>query len=101
MKLVVAIIHGDDAKSVVDALLQHEYRATRVNSSGGFLRKTNATLLVGVDEDAVDDVIALIRSHTKARSQVRADDSAAASDRKADVRGAVVFVVDIEGFTRL
>lgn len=99
MKLVVAIIHGDDAKAVVDALLQHEYRATRVNSSGGFLRKTNATLLVGVNEDAVDDVISLIRSHTKARSQVRADSSAAG--RQADMRGAVVFVVDIEGFTRL
>jgi len=101
MKLVVAIIHGDDAKGVVDALLQREYRATRVNSSGGFLRRTNATLLVGVDEAAVDDVISLIRLHTKARSQVRADGAAAGSDRRADVRGAVVFVVDIEGFTRL
>jgi uncharacterized protein YaaQ len=101
MKLVVAIIHNDDAGSVVDALLQHEYRATRVNSSGGFLRKSNVTLLIGVEEAAVDEVIALIRSHTRARSQVHAAESSAPPKRRADLRPGVVFVVDLEGFSRL
>lgn len=101
MKLVVAIIHNDDARGVVDALLQREHRATRVNSSGGFLRKSNATLLIGVDEAAVDDVISLIRAHAKARSQVAANESATASKRRADLRPAVVFVINLEGFVRL
>ena len=101
MKVVVAIIHDDDARGVVDALLKREYRATRLNSSGGFLRKTNATLLIGVDEAAVDEVISLIRAHAKARSGMAADESARTSKRRADLRPAIVFVVDLEGFVRL
>ena len=43
MKLVVAIVHNEDAGALVDALLDKEFRATRVSSSGGFLKRSNAT----------------------------------------------------------
>ena len=46
MKLVTAIVHNEDAATLVDALLEKEYRATRLNSSGGFLKQGNATILV-------------------------------------------------------
>ena len=39
MKLVTAIVHNEDAATLVDALLEKEYRATRFNSSGGFLKQ--------------------------------------------------------------
>ena len=70
MKLVVAIVHHEDAGTLVDALLDQDYRATRLASSGGFLKQSNATILVGVDESAVDDVMAIIRANCKARTQV-------------------------------
>ena len=35
MKLVVAIVHNEDAGALVDALLDKEFRATRLSSSGG------------------------------------------------------------------
>ena len=38
MKLIVAIVHNEDAGALVDALLEKEFRATRLHSSGGFLR---------------------------------------------------------------
>ena len=57
MKLVTAIVHNEDAANLVDALLEGEYRATRLHSSGGFLKQGNATILVGVDDDKVDAVI--------------------------------------------
>ena len=47
MKLVTAIVHNEDAANLVDALLEREYRATRLHSSGGFLKQGNATILVG------------------------------------------------------
>jgi uncharacterized protein YaaQ len=100
MKLVVAIVHNDDARGVVDALLQREYRATRLNSSGGFLRRSNVTVMIGVDEAAVDDVIGIVRANTQARSGVAANESEA-SRRKADLRGAVVFVIDLDGVVRV
>ena len=98
VKLVVAILHHDDAGPVLDALLQREFRSTRVDSSGGFLRKKNATLMIGVEESDVDEVISIVRSRTKARSEVPADD---AGRRKANLRQAVVFVIDLAGFSRV
>ena len=58
MKLVVAIVHNEDAGALVDALLDKEFRATRLLSSGGFLKQSNATIFLGVEENEVDEVIA-------------------------------------------
>ena len=101
MKLIVAIVHNDDARTVVDALLRHEFRATRLNSSGGFLRKSNATLLIGVEEPAVEEVIAVIREHARRRTSLPANEAAAPSGRRADLGAAVVFVIELDGYVRL
>ena len=61
MKLVVAIVQDQDASRVVDALINEEFRATRINTAGGFLKRGNATLLIGVDDDQVDEVIEIVQ----------------------------------------
>lgn len=61
MKLVIAIIRGVDASPVVDELVTQDFRVTRVASTGGFLRRGNATLLVGVKEQRVQAVIDILR----------------------------------------
>ena len=109
VKLNVAIVHNEDAGAIIDGLLEHEFRATRVQSSGGFLKKSNATILVGVDDSDVDDVIAVIRANSKARTDnVGSDASRSGSGEgkprqsgKVDVRPAVVFVLPIERVERL
>ena len=70
MKLVVAIVHHEDAGPLVDALLDHEFRATRLHSSGGFLKQSNATMIVGVEDDQVETVIGLVRETCTSRTQV-------------------------------
>ena len=50
-------------------LVQRGYPATKVSSTGGFLRRGNATIFSGVDADDVDNVIAIIRSECKARTE--------------------------------
>src|SRR5438552_18508983 len=69
MKLVVAIVHPEDAGALVDALTDKDYRVTRLHSTGGFLKQANATVMLGVDDGQVDDVIGLIRATCHARSQ--------------------------------
>ncbi len=98
--MVVAIVHHDDGGGMVDALLKTGYRATRLQSSGGFLKKSNATILVGVDDDAVDDVISVIRANSKSRTQA-VDPGSSGKARKVDLRAAIVFVVPIERFERV
>ena len=74
MKLVVGILSSQDADQVTEALVAAEYRATRINTAGGFLRRGNATLMVGVEEDQVQDVIGIFKAHSGSGSGVKADE---------------------------
>src|SRR4026208_1904547 len=70
VKPILAIIHNEDAGALVDGLLEKEYRATRLHSSGGFLKQLNATIELGVGDDGVDDVMSIIAEHCTSRTQV-------------------------------
>jgi len=61
MKLVIAIVRDTDAGTVVENLVAHDHRVTRVASSGGFLRRGNVTLLIGTEEEKVQPVIDMLR----------------------------------------
>ncbi len=61
MKLVIAIIRSIDGGPAIDALVSKGYRVTRVASTGGFLRRGNVTLLVGVEDAEVQSVIDTLR----------------------------------------
>jgi uncharacterized protein YaaQ len=63
MKLVIAICRDVDAGPVIDELVAHNHRVTRVASTGGFLRRGNVTLLIGVEEQGVQPVIDIFQ-HT-------------------------------------
>jgi len=61
MKLVIAIVQDKDAEAVIEELVTQDRRVTRVASTGGFLRRGNVTLLIGVEEQDVQPVIDLLR----------------------------------------
>jgi len=69
MNLIFAIVHSDDASGILDALTRRGHGATRINTAGGFLKESNATILLGVDEEKVDDVLSLIQSNCQTRTQ--------------------------------
>ena len=61
MKLIITIIPGNDCDSVSLALTERKFRVTQIASTGGFLRKGNATLLVGVEDEELDEAITIIK----------------------------------------
>lgn len=69
MKLVFAVVQGRDADRLLGALTQSGYRATQINSAGGFLRESNVTVLMGVDEARVPDVLRIIKANCYTRTQ--------------------------------
>ena len=95
-KLIIAVVQNEDADGVVDALLEAEFRATRLASTGGFLRRGNTTLMIGADEGEVDDVLELIRRHARSAAQTEAADAA-----QSEPAAATVFVLDLEEYQRL
>ena len=94
-KLVIAVIQNEVADTVVDALLEADFRTTRLASTGGFLRRGNTTLMIGADESQVDYVLDLIRQ--TARSGMAPPDNVEGISPAA----ATVFVLDLEEYQRL
>jgi len=109
MKLVVAIVHPEDAGTLVDALTDKEYRVTRLQSQGGFLKTSNASIIVGVEEAQVEDVIATIRETCHARSQhispmppiMEPGEFYMPYPVEVTFGGATVFVLDVARYERL
>jgi len=109
MKLIVAVVHNEDAGALVDALLEKDYRATRLHSSGGFLKQSNATILVGVEEAQIDEVLAITRQTCTARTQIvnpmppimEPGEFFMPYPLEVEVGGATVFVLPVERFERL
>jgi len=87
MKLIFAIIKDDDVDNIVQALTASSFRVTRVASTGGFFRKGSTTLLIGVDDEQVDNAIQLLRDKTTV-------------DPKEQKR-ATVFVVPVSKFEQI
>lgn len=61
MKLMIIILRDSDGEAAVQELIQNQYRVTRMASTGGFLRRGNSTLLVGVEDNQVDGVNELLK----------------------------------------
>ena len=108
MKLVIAIINGDDVGAVVQSLTRGGFSATRLSTTGGFLMAKNVTILVGVDEEKVQTVIEIIRDHSHSRKQIVPNTSeigcgfaGMGMPLEVNVGGATIFVVDVEQFLRV
>jgi uncharacterized protein YaaQ len=71
MNLVLSIVRSEDADKVVSGLLVAGHRVTRINTAGAFLRKRNVTLLMGVEEAKVDEVLEIIQANCRRREEAR------------------------------
>jgi uncharacterized protein YaaQ len=106
MKLVMSIVHSDDAGRLVDALTGAGFRATTISTTGGFLRQGNATIFVGTDDALVAQVLQLIRDNCRTRTQyvnplppvMEPGEMYLPTPVDVQVGGATVFVLDVAQF---
>ena len=89
MKLLLSILDDRSAGRVSDALVADKFGVTRLNTVGGFLRRGNATLLVGVEEHQLDGALGVMRSAYGGRPS------------SSDSPSGPVFVLDVERFERV
>ena len=107
MKMILAIINQDDANMVTNGLMHEGYSVTKLSTTGGFLRAGNMTILVGVDDDKVQDVIDIIKKHSHSRRQVIPTTSELgmgfypSMPVEVTVGGATVFVLNVDHFERV
>ncbi len=107
MKLIVAIINNDDCPGVLNGLTQKGYSATRLSTSGSFLKSGNSTLLIGTEDEKVDEVIEIIGEFSRKRKQMVTPSPSFMAEGfvsravEVTVGGATVFVMDVDKFLKL
>jgi uncharacterized protein YaaQ len=106
MKLVVAIVQDKDSSRLSNALIKEGFRATKLASTGGFLRAGNTTFMIGIEDDRVQEVMQVIKANCKVREQLvtpvspmgGTTDSYIPFPVEVQVGGAAVFVMPVERF---
>ena len=111
MKIVYAIVSSDDGNRVTDVLNENHFSVTRLATTGGFLKKGNSTLMVGTDDDKVDEVIRLINDTCGKRQKITCNvpspNIASISSgymmmpMTVELGGATIFVTDVERFEKI
>ena len=107
MKLVMAIVSGDDSSKVSRALTKGGFSVTKLATTGGFLMSGNTTFLIGTDEEKVPQVLEILGKNSKTRTQMVPTSAAfgvgmfSSMPVEVQVGGATVFVLDIEQFIKL
>jgi uncharacterized protein YaaQ len=110
MKMIMAIVQDADSRGLLEALVAKGLRATKVSTTGGFLVRGNATILMGVQDEQVDTVLAMLKTHCHARREfvspvVPLGEAASArhwvQPLEVEVGGATVFVLNVERFEQV
>ena len=109
MKLIIAIVQDEDSAKVLNGLMSEGYSATKLATTGGFLKSGNTTLLCGVEENRFDHCIAIIEKMCKSRRQISTTpltmstsiDMVAPYPIEVTVGGATIFVLSVEQFFKV
>ena len=108
MKLVIAVVHDEDSHKLMEALTCKGHMATKLASTGGFLKTGNTTLLIGVPQEQVEQVTDIIKKNCKTEKQMTLVNPPIPSSIEGcmpypvevTVGGATVFVIDVEQYLK-
>ncbi|MFD2217007.1 cyclic-di-AMP receptor [Metabacillus endolithicus] len=106
MKLIIVVVQDQDSNKLLNALTDHNFRVTKLSSSGGFLKSGNTTFMIGTEDIRVDKALQIVKDNCKSREQLVAPvspmggnaDSFIPYPVEVEVGGATVFVLPVEQF---
>ena len=111
MKLVLAIVQDDDAIDLIEELTDKNYRVTKLATTGGFLKSGNTTLMIGVEEKEVKNLINVIEDVCKRRKEMVPTSTPNTIGTNSgmyvpypievEVGGATIFVLDVDQFYKV
>ena len=106
MKLIIAVVQDKDSTKLLSDLVDNNFRATKLATTGGFLKSGNTTFMIGTEELRVNKALEIIKRNCKAREQLVAPitpmggnaDSYVPYPVEVEVGGATVFVMPVDKF---
>ncbi len=107
MKFIIAIVQDYDVDRLLRTVTSAGLRATRISSTGGFLRTGNTTVMMGVADDQLNICYRLIEQSCRSRVEVQLDPVAAeyaewyaGGLHEVTIGGAVVFQLAVNRFVQ-
>ena len=97
--LMTIVIQEKDLENITSLLQPYEYPLTHIASTGGFLGRKNATLMIGVPAGKRGEIKSLIKNASKVRLKSLPEGSTDKPDIAHD--GATIFSLDIERYEEL
>ena len=108
MKLVLVIVHNDDAETVLRETLKAGFRATKLSSSGGFMHVGNTTLIMGVEDERLDELMKVVEKFSSRRTEMVSplpnrycEGCIVAAPIEVSVGGATIFVLEVEDYIQV
>lgn len=110
MKLIIAIVQDEDSSKLLSKLMQQGFGVTKLATTGGFLKAGNTTLLLGVDEERIEEAIHIVENVCKSRKQMTAAATAVSGITHGEyttypvevtVGGATLFVLSVDQFLKV
>lgn len=108
VKLVIAVVQDTDAGSLMETLIEHGFRATKLASTGGFLKKGNTTIFAGVEDEEIPELLTVIKEKCCFATQAFTPASTGGPIESylpqvidIPVSGANIFVIDVEQFIKV
>jgi uncharacterized protein YaaQ len=106
MKVIMAVVQDKDSNRLSNALMEHNFRSTKLASTGGFLKSGNTTFIIGTEDIRVDKALQVIKENCQSRDQLVAPvspmggnaDSYVPYPVEVEVGGATVFVLPVDQF---
>ena len=88
MKMIMAIVDDGKHEQISQTLLSAKYRVTQLATTSGLLRGGETTLMIGVNDDQVEDALTIIRDQIPA-------------SHDPDKKQATIYVLNVKNFSRL
>ena len=107
MKIVLAIVANEDGPALISTLNKGNFQVTKLASTGGFLKSGNTTLLIGVEDDKVAQVLEIIGKESCQRTEIIPSTATydigryAAFPIEVQVGGATIFVLDVDRYVEI
>src|SRR5699024_7203516 len=109
MKQIIAVVQDKDSNRLVGALSEGNFQTTKLATTGGILKEGNTTLMIGCQDEHIDEALDTIKENCSQRELMVAPiaqidgnaDSYIPKHVKVEVGGAKVFIVPNESFFRV
>ena len=68
-KLVLAVLQGSDSDNTIRNLNERGFMVTVLSSTGGFLKKKSTTVMIGVEEDRLEEALDVLQKYAGHRKE--------------------------------